>query len=155
MAKCLKTAIHKLILTQQLVPDSSNYIYDKKFSAHHKHNLIPFVISAYTFKVSELAEIKIKSNIHYTAESWFTSHCYQLCSSYVCMLCSMWYVHFVPVFLCLWEAEIEKGISVQCLFSISLLAFTLKLLDQLLLVSSGEGFPLWAGGKAMPNIREK
>lgn len=90
MAKCLETAIHELHLTQQLVPDSSNYVYDKKFSAHHKHNLIPFMISAYTFKVSELAEIKIKNNIHYTAESWFTSHCYQLCSSYVCMLCSMW-----------------------------------------------------------------
>lgn len=90
MAKCLETAIHKLHLTQQLVPDSSNYVYDKKFSAHRKHNLIPFLVSAYTFKVSELAEIKIKNNIHYTAESWFTSHCYQLCSSYVCMLCSMW-----------------------------------------------------------------
>lgn len=89
MAKCLKTAIHELHLTQQLVPDSSNYFYDKNCSAHRKHNLIPFVISAYTVKVSKLAEIKIKTTIHYTAESWFTSHCYQLCSSYVCMLCSM------------------------------------------------------------------
>lgn len=70
------------------IPATTSMI--KKFSAHHKHNSIPFVVSAYTFKISELAEIKIKTNIHYTAESWFTSHCYQLCSSYVCMLCSMW-----------------------------------------------------------------
>lgn len=101
MAKCLKTAIHKLNLTQQLVPDSSNYVYNKKFSAHHKHNLIPFVISAYTFKVSELAEIKIKKA---TSTTLLKAGLPVIVTSYVppvyvcCVVCG---VHFVPVFLCL------------------------------------------------------